>query len=76
MSPPMTADPTPDIPALVREALRNAIDNGFDVRTWTPDFLTDDLMMFDADLARCDRASIHSAVTEWLADNHAWSESR
>jgi hypothetical protein len=72
----MIADPTPDIPALVSEALRNAIDNGFDVRSWTPDFLTDDLMAYEAEFERCDRASVLSAVTEWLADNHAGSESR
>lgn len=52
-------------------SLNNAIDNGFDVRSWTPDFLTDDLMSYDADLEGCDRASVLAAVTEWLAERPA-----
>lgn len=52
----------------VFESLNNAVENGFDVRSWTPDFLTDDLMTIDADLERCDRACVLSAVREWLGE--------
>jgi hypothetical protein len=51
----------------VAESLQNAIENGFEVASWTPDFLTDDLMAFDADLEKCSRADVLAAVKEWLA---------
>jgi hypothetical protein len=51
----------------VFESLDNAVANGFDVRSWTPEFLTDDLTMCDADLERCDPTAVRSAVEEWLS---------
>lgn len=50
----------------VFESLNNAVENGFNVRSWTPDSLTDDLMAYDADLERCDRSSVLLAVREWM----------
>ena len=50
-------------------SLDNALANGFDMRAWSVEAVTDDLMTFDADAWRFARDDVKRAAEAWLAAN-------
>lgn len=52
----------------VYEALDNARENGYDLANETLDFITDDLLAYDADLDGAPRWAVRSIVASYLYD--------
>lgn len=55
--------------AKVFEALQTTVQNGFDMRGKTPEFITEALLDSDADMEGRDYAGVKECINEWLAKN-------
>jgi len=51
---------------MVHESLRNAVENGYDLTTWSVDQIVDDLLTCDGELETYAPEDIRPFVEEWL----------
>lgn len=51
--------------AMIEDAAKRALANGFDLRNYTPHYVARDLISYDADFERADYTLLVSKVRQW-----------